>query len=50
VVGSSPPCSGELVVIEVDNNEGKSHDKGAYAAFKEVVKVEDYEASYIEAL
>jgi len=50
VVGSSPLWSGELVVIELDNNEGKSHDKGAYVAFKEAVKVEDYEASYIEAL
>ena len=41
---------GELVVIELDNNESESHGKGAYAAFKEAIKVEDYEASNIEAL
>ena len=38
----------ELVVIEPGNNEGKSHDKGTYAAFKEAIKVEDYKASYIK--
>jgi len=41
---------GKLVVIELNNNESKSHNKGVYAAFKEVIKVEDYEASNIEAL
>ena len=41
---------GKLVVIEPDNNNTKSDDKGAYAIFKEAIKVEDYEASYIEAL
>ena len=38
------------MAIEPDNNESKSRDKGVYAAFKEAVKVEDYKASYIEAL
>jgi len=41
---------GKPVAIELDNNESKSYDKGAYAAFKEAIKVEDYEASYIEVL
>jgi hypothetical protein len=27
-----------------------SHDGGAYATFNEAIKVEDYKASYIEAL
>jgi len=45
-----PGWPGKLVVIEPDNNEAKSHDKGAYAAFKEAIKVEDYEASYIKTL
>jgi len=45
-----PGEPGEPVVIEPDNNETKSHDKGAYAAFKEAIEVEDYEASYIETL
>ena len=41
---------GKLVVIELDNNKTKSDDKGAYTVFKEVIKVEDYKASYIETL
>ncbi|XTI87391.1 hypothetical protein V2W45_1330071 [Cenococcum geophilum] len=41
---------GKPVVIEPDNNETKSDDKGAYTVFKEAIKVEDYKASYIEAL
>ena len=41
---------GELVVIEPDDDETKSNDKGAYAVFKEVIEVEDYKASYIETL
>ena len=45
-----PGGPGELVVIEPDNDETKSDDKGAYAVFKEVIKVEDYKASYIESL
>jgi hypothetical protein len=38
------------VVIKLDNDKSESYNEGAYAAFKEVIKVEDYEASYIEAL
>jgi hypothetical protein len=38
------------VVIEPDNNKTESDDKGVYAVFKEVIKVEDYKASYIETL
>ena len=45
-----PGRPGKLVVIEPDNNEAKSDNKGAYAVFKEVIKVEDYKASYIETL
>ena len=41
---------GKLVVIEPDNDETESDDKGAYAVFEEVIKVEDYKASYIETL
>jgi hypothetical protein len=41
---------GKPVVIEPDNNKTKSNNKDAYATFKEAIKVEDYEASYIEAL
>ena len=44
-----PGGSGEPVVIEPDNDESESYDKGAYAAFKEAIKAEDYKA-YIEAL
>jgi hypothetical protein len=34
-----------------DDDESESHDEGAYAAFEEaMIEVEDYEASYIEAL
>ena len=40
----------KLVAIELDNYKSESHNKGAYAAFKEAIEVEDYEASYIEAL
>ena len=45
-----PGGLGKLITIEPDNNKSKSHDEGACAAFKEAIKVEDYEASYIEAL
>ena len=45
-----PGGLGELVVIEPDEGENESHDKNAYAAFKESIKVEDREASYLEAL
>ena len=38
------------MVIEPDDDETKSNDEGAYAVFKEVIEVEDYEASYIKAL
>jgi hypothetical protein len=38
------------VVIEPDKGENESHDENAYAAFKESIEVEDYEASYLEAL
>jgi hypothetical protein len=41
---------GKPVVIELDNNKTESDDKGAYAIFKEVIKVEDYKAFYIETL
>ena len=41
---------GEPVVIESDEGESESHDEDAYAAFEEVIEVEDHEASYIEAL
>ena len=40
-----PGGPGEPVVIELDKGESESHDKDAYAAFKEAIKVEDYEAS-----
>ena len=42
--------AGESVVIEPDDDESESHDKGAYAAFKEAIEVEDHKASYLEAL
>ena len=45
-----PGGLGEPVVIELDNDETKSDDEGAYAVFKEVIEVEDYKASYIETL
>ena len=52
-VAEAPPGEpggrGKPVVIEPDNNKSKSYDKGAYAAFKEAIKVEDYKA-FIEAL
>ena len=41
---------GEPVAIELDNYESESHDEGAYAAFEDAIKVEDYEASYLEVL
>jgi hypothetical protein len=45
-----PGGLGKPVTIELDNNKSESHNKGACATFKEVIKVEDYKASYIEAL
>jgi hypothetical protein len=45
-----PGGLGEPVVIELDEGESESHDKGAYAAFEEAIEVEDYEASDLEAL
>ena len=45
-----PGGSGEPVVIEPDKGENKSHDEDAYTAFEELIKVEDYKASYLEAL
>ena len=45
-----PGGLGEPVVIEPDKGENESHDKDAYAAFKELIEVEDYEALYLEAL
>jgi hypothetical protein len=54
IVAEAPPGEpgglGKPVVIEPDDDETESHDKGVYAAFKEAIKVEDYEASYIETL
>jgi hypothetical protein len=41
---------GKPVVIEPDKGGNKGHDKDAYAAFKESIKVEDHKASYLEAL
>ena len=38
-----------VTVIESDNDKNKSHNKGAYTAFEEVIKAEDYKA-YIKAL
>ena len=37
------------MIIELDKGESESHDKGAYAAFKEAIEVENYEASNLEA-
>ena len=37
------------MAIEPDDDENESHDKGAYAAFKEAIEVENYEASNLEA-
>jgi hypothetical protein len=45
-----PGGPGEPVVIEPDEGESESHDEGACAAFEEMIGVEDYEASYLEAL
>jgi len=45
-----PGGPGKPVVIELDKGENESHDEDAYAAFKESIEVEDYEASYLEAL
>ena len=36
-----PGRLGEPVVIEPDEGESESHDKGAYTTFKEAIKVED---------
>jgi len=41
-----PGGLGELVVIEPDKGENESRNKDAYAAFEELIEVEDYEASY----
>jgi len=53
-VAEAPPGEpggpGKPVVIEPDDDETKSDNKGAYAVFKEAIEVEDYKASYIEAL
>ena len=53
-VAEAPPGEpggpGEPVIIEPDDDETESHDEGAYAAFEEAIKVEDYKASYIETL
>ena len=53
-VAEAPPGElggpGEPVVIEPDDDETESHDKGTYAAFEEAIEVEDCEASYIETL
>jgi hypothetical protein len=38
------------VVIELDKGESESHNKDAYAAFEEAIKVKDHKASYLEAL
>ena len=38
---------GKLVVIEPDEGESESHDKGAYAAFEEAIEIKDYRASYL---
>ena len=38
------------MVIESNKGKSESHDKGTYAAFKEVIELKDHEASYIEAL
>jgi hypothetical protein len=38
---------GKPVVIEPDKGEIESHDEGAYAAFKEAIKVKDHKASYL---
>ena len=45
-----PGRLGEPVVIEPDEGENESHDEDAYAAFEELIEVEDYKASYLEAL
>ena len=37
------------MVIKPDNDKNKSHDKGAYTAFEEVIKAKDHKA-YIKAL
>jgi hypothetical protein len=50
VAPEEPGRPGEPVVIEPDEGESESHDEGAYAAFKDAIEVEDYEASYLEAL
>ena len=41
---------GEPVVIELDEGESERHDEGAYVTFEEVIEVEDYKASDLEAL
>ena len=38
------------MVIELDKGKSKSYNEGIYAAFEEVIKVEDYKAFDLEAL
>jgi len=45
-----PSGLGEPVVIELDEGESESHNKGAYVIFKEAIKIEDYKAFDLEAL
>jgi len=45
-----PGGPSEPVVVEPDEGGSESHDEDAYAAFEESIKVEDDEASYLEAL
>ena len=45
-----PGGPGEPVVIEPDEGESESHNKGAYAAFKKAIKVKDYKTSNLKAL
>ena len=41
--------AGEPVVIEPDDDENESYNKGVYAAFEDVIDAENHKA-YIEAL
>ena len=45
-----PGGPGKPVVIEPDEGESESHNKGAYAAFKKAIKVKDYKTSNLKAL
>ena len=49
VVAEAPPGEPDGRVIKLDDDKNKSHNKGAYAAFKKVIKVEDHKA-YTKAL